>query len=152
MYFLLICTSITKESTNCANTSNTQCAATDSGQVLYFSMCVVPVKVQHKESNKEIITFAMLDTCSQGTFATENLMIQLNINGIQTSIGIRTLIGHQKQSPYLLDSLSVSELVLGPSEKARWIRLPSTFTRNEIPEDQSEIATVTKLKQWKHLD
>ena len=74
-HFFLICTSITKESTNCANTSNTQCAATGSGQVLYLSMCVVPVKVQHEESNKEIITFAMLDTCTQGTFATENLMI-----------------------------------------------------------------------------
>ena len=57
---------------NCANISNTQCAAIGSGQVP--SMCVVPVKVQHKQSNKEIITFAMPDTCSQGTFATENLM------------------------------------------------------------------------------
>ena len=135
---------------NCANISNTQCAAIGSGQVI--SMCVVPVKVQHKESNKEIITFAMLDTCSQGTFATENLMNQLDINGIRTSIGIRTLIGHQKQSSYLLDGLSVSKLVLGPSEKAKWIRLPSTFTRKEIPVDQSEIATPAKLKQWKHLD
>ena len=135
---------------NCANISNTQCAAIASGQVL--SMCVIKVKVQHKESNKEIITFAMLDTSSQGTFATENLMNQLDINGIRTSIGIRTLIGHQKQSSYLLDGLSVSKLVLGSSEKAKWIRLPSTFTRKEIPVDQSEIATPAKLKQWKYLD
>ena len=55
---------------------------------------------------------------------TENLMDQLNINGIQKSIDIRTLIGHQKQSSYLLDDLSVSKLVLGSSEKAKWIRLP----------------------------
>ena len=68
-------------------------------------MCVVSVKVQHKESNKEIITFTMLDICSQGTFMTENLMNQLDINGIRTTIGIRTLIGHQKQSSYLLDGL-----------------------------------------------
>ena len=47
---------------NCANVSNTQYAAISSGQVL--SMCVVPVKVQHKEFNKEISTFAMLDTDS----------------------------------------------------------------------------------------
>ena len=69
---------------NCANISNTLYAAIGSGQVL--SMCVVPVKVQHEESNKGIITFAMLDTCSQGTFATENPMNQLDINGVQTSI------------------------------------------------------------------
>ena len=135
---------------NCANISNIQCAAIGSGQVL--SVFVVPVKVQHKESNKEIIIFAMLDTCSQGTFATEDLMNQLHINGIRTSIGIRTLTGHQKQSSYLLDGLSVLKPVLGPSGKAKWIRLSSTFTRKEIPVDQSEIATPAKLKQWKHLD
>ena len=94
----------------------------------------------------------MLDTCNQRTFVTENLMNQLDINDIQTSIGIRTLIGHQKQSSYSLDGLSVSKLVLGPSEKTNWIRLPSTFTRKKIPVDHSEIATSAELKQWKHLD
>ena len=135
---------------NCANISNTQYAAIGSGQVL--SMCVVPVKVQHKQSNKGIIAFAMLDTCCQGTFATENLMNQLDMNSIRTSVGIRTLIGNREQSSYLLDGLSVSKLVLGPSEKAKWFRLPSTFTRKEIPVDQSEIAISATLKQWKHLD
>ena len=105
-----------------ANIGNNQCAAIFPGQVL--SMCVLPVKVQHKKSNKEIITFAMLDNCSQGTFARENLLNQLDINGIRTSTGIRTLTGHQKQSSYLLDELSVSKLVLRPSEKEKWIRLP----------------------------
>ena len=41
----------------------------------------------------------------------------------------------------------VLKLVLGPNEKAKWIRLPSTFTRIEIPVDQIEIATPAKLKQ-----
>ena len=94
----------------------------------------------------------MLDTCNQRHFATENLMNQLDINDIQTSIGIRTLIRYQKQSSYSLDGLSVSKLVLGPSEKANWIRLPSTFTRKKIPVDQSQIATSAELKQWKQLD
>ena len=59
---------------NCANISNTQCATIGSGQV--FGMRVIPVNVQHKESNKEIITLAMLGICSQGIFVTENLMNQ----------------------------------------------------------------------------
>ena len=57
----------------------------------------------------------------------------------------------KKQSSYLLDGLSISKLVLGPGEKAKWIRLPSTFTR-KIPVDHTEIATPAKLKQWEHLD
>ena len=36
-----------------------------------ISMCVVSVKLQHKESGKTIETFALLDSCSQGTFVVE---------------------------------------------------------------------------------
>ena len=93
----------------------------------------------------------MPDTSSEGISATENLMNHFGINRIRTSIGIRTLIGHQKQSSYLLDGLSVSKLVLGPSEKSKWANLASTFTRKEIPDDQSEIAAPAKLKQWKYF-
>ena len=39
-----------------------------------------------------------------------------------------------------------------PNEKSKWIRFPSTFTRKEIPVDESKTATPAKLKQWKHLD
>ena len=51
---------------NCANIKDVQRESIRTGEVL--SMCVVPVKVRHKNSDKEIMTFAMLDTCSQGTF------------------------------------------------------------------------------------
>ena len=70
---------------------------------------MVPVKVGHRNSDKEIMTFALLDTCSQGTFITTNLMEQLNISGIQTFINIKTLIGHQKESLYIVEGLSVSK-------------------------------------------
>ena len=73
-----------------------QCESIGTEDVL--SMCVVPVKVQHNQSDKEIITFAMLDTCSQGTFVTQSLMQQLSIKGVPTSLKIKTLIGHQAES------------------------------------------------------
>ena len=65
---------------NCASIKDVQCESIRTGEV--FSMCVVPVKVRHKNSDKEIMTFAMLDTCSQGTFITTSLMEQLNISSI----------------------------------------------------------------------
>ena len=67
---------------NCANVDDIQCQSVGTEDVL--SMCVVPVKVQDNQSDKEIITFAMLDTCSQGTFVTQSLMEQLSIKGIAT--------------------------------------------------------------------
>ena len=44
-----------------------------------ISMCVVPVMVRHKLSNRVVKTYAMFDTCSQATFAKENLLRDLGI-------------------------------------------------------------------------
>ena len=92
---------------NFTNIKDVQCESIRTGEVI--SMCVVPVKVRHKNSDKEIMTFAMLDTCSQGTFITTSLMEQLNISGIQTFINIKMLIGHQKESSDIVEGLSVSK-------------------------------------------
>ena len=64
-----------------------------------LSICVVPVRMQHEKSNKEIISFAMLDACSQGTFfSTNKLMKDLGIEGTRTSINIKILNGQERQS------------------------------------------------------
>ena len=63
------------------------------GDLTVLSMCVVPVRIQHEKSNKEVISFAMLYVCSQGTFSTSKLMKDLGIEGTRTYINIKTLIG-----------------------------------------------------------
>ena len=40
-----------------------------------ISMCVVPVTVRHKLSNRLVKTDAMLETCSQARFAKENYQV-----------------------------------------------------------------------------
>ena len=78
---------------NCAGVG---CATATFGQVI--SMCVVPVRVKHSDSDKEVKTFTLLDTCSQGTFVTEDLISNLGVSGGKASINIKTLNGNQKQS------------------------------------------------------
>ena len=58
-----------------------------------ISMCVVPVKLRNKGSGIEVETYAMLDTCSQGTFAKDKVLDQLNAQGTSTSITINTVNG-----------------------------------------------------------
>ena len=89
-------------------------------------MCVMPSKVQQKNFDKDIITFTMLDTCSQGTFITTSLMEQLNIFGIQTFINIKILVVYQKESSYIVEVLSVSKATVSDGSP-RWIKLPSAF-------------------------
>ena len=39
-----------------------------------ISMCLVPVRVKHEYGANEIITYAMLDNCSQGSFIHDSLV------------------------------------------------------------------------------
>ena len=42
-----------------------------------ISMCVVPIKVTHAETKREVSTFALLDNCSQGCFIKNNIRERL---------------------------------------------------------------------------
>ena len=121
------------------------CAAAKFGEVL--SMCVVPVKVKHEGSSKIIHTYAMLDNCSQGTFVKKNLLSSLEVNGEQTSINIRALNGSSNHEVLTIEGLTVSS-----ATGEDWIKLPRSYTRNEIPADPEEVATKSKLQHWKYLD
>ena len=69
------------------------CAYVGDSYVVDFtilSMCVVPVRMQHEKSNKEIISFAMLDANVQGTFSTNKLMRNFGIEGKRTYIKIKS--------------------------------------------------------------
>ena len=39
-----------------------------------ISMCVMPIKITHAETKREVSTFAMLDNCSQGSFIKNNII------------------------------------------------------------------------------
>ena len=65
-------------------------AATKLGEVI--SMCVESVQLRHCNYDKEMSTFALLDTCSQGTFVPDNLLKRFGLSGVRTSINIKTLM------------------------------------------------------------
>ena len=58
-----------------------------------ISMCVVSVAIKHKDSAKEIITHAILNSFSQGTFIVEDWVNALEIDGIDTSVVVKMLNG-----------------------------------------------------------
>ena len=92
-------------------------------------MCIA-CQCPTQESDKEKMTFAMLDTCSQGAITTINLIGELNISGIQTSINIKTFFGHQKESSYIVEGLSVSKATVSDGH-LNWIKLPSAFSKKK---------------------
>ena len=100
------------------------------------SICVVPLIVKHKNSSREVKTFAMLDNCSQGNFVKEDLLKKLKIGGRVTSISIKTLNGENTFQSNVNDGLQVSS----PYAKSKkiWLNLPTTYTQNQLPVDTNK--------------
>ena len=71
-------------------------------------MCVVPVMVWHKLSNRLVKTDAMLETCSQARFAKENLSSDLGIQGRKTSVMVKTINGEVTKSSEALEYVEVA--------------------------------------------
>ena len=63
-----------------------------------ISICEVPVIIKHKDCafTKEIITHAILDSRSQGTFIVEGLVNALEIGDIDTPVLLKTLNGQSR--------------------------------------------------------
>ena len=52
---------------------------------------------------------------------------------------------------YIVEGLSISKATVSDGNP-RWIKLPSAFSKKEIPVDSCEIATARKLKKWDYLE
>ena len=122
------------------------------GDLAVLNMFVVPVRIRHEKSNKEVISFAMLDACSQGTFSINKLMKDHGIEGTRTYININTLNGQERQSTHIIDGIKVFKLTPEADKHQEWIKLPSSYTKEEIPVDRGEIATPAKLKHSQYLE
>ena len=112
-------------------------------------MYVVPVNLTYGCSGKTVKTHALLDSCSQETFMLEKLLRDLGVNGQKTSITIKRVNGEVNNKTTLVEGLKVSS---SKDEDGEWIELPKTFTKKYLPVDQDDIATPSKLKQWKYLE
>ena len=97
-----------------------------------ISMCVVPIRVKHTDSDEEVKTFALLDTGSQGTFVTEYLVSKLGVSWVKTSISNMT-----KRK---VDCLCVSGL------KKYLIKLPIEIILPGLQQGAVESAFLTQLR------
>ena len=79
------------------------------------------------------------------------LLRALGLHGRRTSITVKTMNGEVTNSPKMVDGIEVAQASNGSEEKV-WVQLPSTYTQEDLPVDNREIATAEKLKKWKYLD
>ena len=114
-----------------------------------ISMCIVPVMLRHKDAKSDVFTYALLDSCSQGTFIDKDLINELCIQGEETSLTVKTLNGSSCEPTTVVKELEVRGFQSSASDS--WNSLPVTYSRVSLPIDEEEIPTPVKIKNWSHL-
>ena len=87
----------------------------------------------------------MLDNCSQATFMRNKLLGALGLHGRKTSITVKTMNDEVAKSSEVLDGTEVTQASNKIEEEIR-IQLPSTYTEEDLPVDNRDIATAEKQK------
>ena len=79
-------------------------------QTKVISMCIVTVKVRAAAQGKDILTYAMLDNCSQGSFIREALVKKMQTSGRKRTLNLKTLDGERSESTIAIEGLQVAGL------------------------------------------
>ena len=116
------------------------------------SMCIIPVRVSHKQSRTVINTYALLDSCSQRIFLKPEVLKEMNPKGKGTTITVKTLNGEVTENSKVLEGLEVSNSSDFGQEIVRWLRLPQSYTRKDTSLDSNDIIMPGQLSQWKYLN
>ena len=70
-----------------------------------INMCIVPVRVQHKDGKGMRQTYAMLGNCSQGSFIHENLVKEIGVRGMKTTLNLKTLHGERTENTMVVEGI-----------------------------------------------
>ena len=110
------------------------------------SVPVVPVKL--KANGRELMTYAMLDTCSTATFILNDVKDKLGVPGTTTKLMIKTVNGSTLHESSVVNNITISSL-----DDQESIQLPKVYTRYEIPSvAKEELPTPELARKWKHLE
>ncbi len=136
-----------------SNNSSVACVnATNDGRCfsgagcLTTSLPLVPVKVKCSGSNQVITTYAFLDSGSNTTFCTNELLDQLGVKGKEVSLSLTTLQNEDCQTECRVASLQVYDM-----EEECLVELPNVFTTDKIPVSESSIPRQKDIDKWPHL-
>ena len=83
--------------------------------------------------------------------AKENLLSDLGIQERKTSIKVKTMNGEVLKSSKALEDLEVAQASNGKAERV-WVKLPYTYTEEDLPVVINKVATIDKIKRWGYLD
>ena len=110
-------------------------------------MCIVHVQITSTNTSKKAHTYALLDSCSQGTFILDQLANDFGISGRKTSVTIKTLNEEFSSNSTALEGLKVASI---SEDNSEWLTSSRTITRPDLPVDNDDITKPFQLRKWKY--
>ena len=96
---------------------------------------VVPFRL--KSAERKVLTYAMLDTCSTGSFVLDEIATTLGLTGVNTQLMVKTVNGTKLHDSRVLNDENP-------------IQLPKVFTKEDLSTPQN-VHTAELAHRWKHL-
>ncbi|CAM4729270.1 unnamed protein product [Leuciscus chuanchicus] len=100
------------------------------------------------EPDKEVLVYALLDSQSDTTFILKDATDTLGVKKEPVKLKVSTTTSKTK----VVNSQKVQGLQVRGISSDTKIKLPTTYTRDYIPENRSHIPTSTTAKSWPHLE
>ncbi|XP_016523109.1 uncharacterized protein LOC107835283, partial [Poecilia formosa] len=109
-------------------------------------LSIIPVCVKAQKGTKTVTTYAFLDPGSSASFATESLINQLNMNGRNINISLRTMGNESVVNTCIVTGLEVSNL-----DTNQFVELSEVYSQKEIPVTKDNIPRQEDIDGWPHL-
>ena len=109
-------------------------------------LSIVPVCIKSQKGTKTVTTYAFLDPGSSATFATESLIHQLNMNGRNVSISLRTMGNESIVTTRIVTGLEISSL-----DSNQFVELSEVYSQKDIPVTKDNIPRQEDIDSWPHL-
>ena len=146
----------TKQSSKTTNKSSDKCSTAVKDKVVLYtsdkfaskSTMIVPVYVSHDNNpDNEVLTYAILDTQSDTTFVTDNVLANLEVNGTPTSLMLSTMTSDNM----LISCQRVKGLSVRAYDGSDKIQLPVVFSQDHIPAGNDSIPSYKVAEKWPYL-
>ena len=123
---------------------NVNASQVSSGSVVGLS--IVPVKVKVKGTSKKVLTYAFLDSGSNTSFCTEDLLRKLATEGKKTSLSLTTMQTSNQSIECSSVNLEVSDL-----SEQNLVELPMVYSTPSLPVSPDTVGTQEDVNRWPHL-
>ena len=112
----------------------------------HVSSMIVPVYLKHSQSNSTRLVYALLDSQSDTSFILDNTLASFNVPSEETVLNLSTMNGSASVHCRKVNGFEVKGYRCKNS-----IRLPTLFSRPDIPSNYSHIPSASFCNRFEHL-